>query len=153
MKIHMWNVQIGVRMREIWLLQDLHTECTGLTGAPIPSQTCKRIFLRGKTSPPYKYKGSWPIKGYIIIESIKFIFYRIYLFFLLFQSTMLLSLHLRDVWRRHSWPAESRTNLRTPPRRDSARTVFVGLSPDLPGDTGLTSTAWRRFKELLRVLV
>jgi hypothetical protein len=33
-KIHMGNVQIGVWMREIGLIQDLHAESTGLTGAP-----------------------------------------------------------------------------------------------------------------------
>jgi hypothetical protein len=47
--------------------------------------------LRGKNSPPYKYKGPRPIEGDITIESIKFIFYRIYLFFLvplLFQPLL-----------------------------------------------------------------
>jgi hypothetical protein len=68
------------------------------------------------------------------------------------NPTMLFFLHLRDVLRRPSWPAESRTNLRAPPRRDPTRATFVGLSPDLPGDTGLTGTTWRRCKELLCVL-
>jgi hypothetical protein len=66
---------------------------------------------------------------------------------------MLFFLHLRDVWRRPSWPTEPRTTLRASPRLDPARVTFVGLLPDLPGDTGLTGTTWRRCKELLRVLV
>jgi hypothetical protein len=100
----------------------------------------------GKTSPPYIYEGSWPIEENTI-ESIKFIFYRILPFLpcsLTFPTpTMLFLLHLRDVWRRPSWPAEHRTTLRVPPRRDHARTTFVGLSPDLPGNTGLTGDSHR----------
>jgi hypothetical protein len=56
---------------------------------------------------------------------------------------MLFFLHLRDVWRRPSWPAEPRTTLRAPPWRDLARTTFVGLSPDLLGYTGLTGDPYR----------
>jgi hypothetical protein len=33
--------------------------------------------------------------------------------------------------------------MRAPPRRDPARTTFVGLSTDLPGDTGLTGDPCR----------
>jgi hypothetical protein len=73
---------------------------------------------------------------------------------------MLFFLHHRDVWRRPSCPAEPRTTLRAPPRQDPARATFVGLSPDLPATpiwpvtrTGLTGTALRHCKELLRMLV
>jgi hypothetical protein len=56
---------------------------------------------------------------------------------------MLFFLHLRDVWRCPSWPAEPRTTLHAPPRRDPARATFVGLSSDLPGVTGLTGDPYR----------
>jgi hypothetical protein len=50
----MWNVQIGVRMREIWLIQDLHAEHTGLTGAPDRSDRCPRV--RTKTRSPNRFR-------------------------------------------------------------------------------------------------
>jgi hypothetical protein len=105
------------------------------------------ISLRGQTSPPYKYKGPRPIEEKISIKSIKFYL----LSYLPFRSslpyfsnpTMLFFLHLHYVWRRPSWPTEPRTNLRAPPRRNPARATFFGLSPDLPGDIGLTGDSYR----------
>jgi hypothetical protein len=59
------------------------------------------------------------------------------------NPTMSFFLHLRDGWRRPSWSAEPRTTLLVPSRRDPARVTFVGLSPDLPSDTGLTGDPHR----------
>jgi hypothetical protein len=95
---------------------------------------------------PINIKGHGRLKGY---------HNRIYQTYLLsylhFRSslpyfsnpTMMFFLHLHDVWRCPSWPAEPRTTLRAPPRRDPARATSVGLLPDLPGDTGLTGDPYR----------
>jgi hypothetical protein len=70
-KIHIWNVQFWLRMREVWLQEDLHIELTGQTGSVNytgfgvynPHRSCISTWnllgfrsKSGKTSPPYKYK-------------------------------------------------------------------------------------------------
>jgi hypothetical protein len=173
----MWNVQIGVRMREIRLLQDLHAGWTGLTGAHDRSdrcppdskpdwgvlidQACKRISLWGKTSPPYKCKGPRPIEGDNAIESIIIVFTFSFLFSLTFPTlpccSYFISVMFEDVLAalpRLGQPCVRRPD-GIPPRRRSlvSRRIFPATTVWPVTRTGLTGAAWRRCKELLCMLV
>jgi hypothetical protein len=100
--------------------------CTGLT--------CKRISLRGKTSPLYKYKGPRPMEVHHPIDQIYLPFYCLVFTFTssqLFQSTTccssFVSVSSEDVL---GGLADPRATLRASPWRDPARATFGGLPPE-----------------------
>ena len=118
-----------------------------------------RLIQGGKTIPPYKYEGSWPIEG---IQSNQInLLYRFFSFIPLpyFSNLLCFSPSVsKATWRRSRQPADPRATLRSllpdgvPPER-----LDLGLPESSQGLTGLLSGAHRRtirhYRTVRRLLI
>ena len=100
-----------------------------------------------ESTPPYKYKGPWPIVGYNPIESIKYIYLLLslpFIFILAFPTSTccssLVSMVFEDALA--SLPSLGQPKLRLPRRVPSGR-AFVGSSLGCPDETGPTGAPYR----------